>query len=82
MCKNVVVFLYKTVYVRGRDPKKVAVLKFNLDGGRGSQKLMAQYIFDDDPVLRADSTEEDRESYSKKNGGFKDTGIRHNSFSV
>ena len=66
MCKNVADFLYKTVYVRGHHPRDVAVLKFNLDGGRGSQKLMVQYIFVDDPVLRDHSIEEERIVYAKK----------------
>ena len=68
-------FLYQTIYSRGRHPKEVAVLKFNLDGGRGSQKLMAQYVFDDDPVLADDSTEEDRKAYAAKYGGYKDTPV-------
>ena len=77
MCVDVKRFLYKTIMVRHRHPNDVAVMKFNLDGGRGSQKLMIQCIFDDDPILREDATEEEREAYSQKNGGLKDTGIRH-----
>ena len=53
------------------------MIQFNLDGGRGSQKLMAHYVFDDDPVLSDDSTEEDRKAYAAKYGGYKDTGIAH-----
>ena len=77
MCVDVKRFLYKTILVRDRHPNDVAVMKFNLDGGRGSQKLMIQCIFDDDPILSEDATEEEREAYSKKHGGLKDTGIRH-----
>ena len=77
MCKDVKELLYKTVMIRGYHPSNVAVMKFNLDGGRGSQKLMAHYIFDDDPILKEGSTEEDREVYGKEHGGLKDTGMRH-----
>ena len=45
MCNDVEDFLLKVVYCRGRDRKEVAVVKFGLDGGRGSQKLMTHMIF-------------------------------------
>ena len=77
VCTNVEEFLYKTVYARSHHPNDVALLKFNLDGGRGSQKLVTQYLFDDDPTLSADATEEAREAYMKQNGGLKDTGVMH-----
>ena len=45
MCTDVVKFFKKVVYMRGFTSEDVRVIKFNLDGGRGSQKLMAQIIF-------------------------------------
>ena len=71
MCTDVVDFLYQTIYARGRHPKEIAVLKFNLDGGRGSQKLMNHYLFDDDPILKHDSTEEGAKHTRKSTAGTK-----------
>ena len=65
------------MFARGRSPNEAAVLKFNLDGGRGSQKLMTHYIFADDLILRNDSTKDKRDAYVEKYGGLKDTGVAH-----
>ena len=50
-------------------------MKFGLDGGRGSQKLMTHMIFSDDPILRNDATEEQRKAYANQHGGYKDTSV-------
>jgi len=76
MCKDVVEFFQKVVYMRGYSNEEVAVIKSNLDGGRGSQKLMAQIIFSDDPILRNDVTEDERNAYDDRHGGYKNTGVK------
>ena len=45
MCTDVTDFLLKVTHIRGKRPVDVAVIKFNLDGGRGSQKLMSHMTF-------------------------------------
>ena len=76
MCTDVTDFLLKVVHIRGKRPVDVAVVKFNLDGGRGSQKLMSHIIFFGDPILRNDATEEERTEYAQKHGRYKDTSVK------
>ncbi|XP_041361215.1 uncharacterized protein LOC121377334 [Gigantopelta aegis] len=76
MCKHVAGFLEKSTAIKGKQKKDVALIKFNVDGGRGSLKLCAQVIYADDPVLRKNATETERAAYAKENGGVFDTSVR------
>ena len=76
MCKDVPDFFLKVTYIRGRKATDVAAVSVNLDGGRGSQKLSAQLLYNDGPILPADPTEEAREAYAEENGGMSDISVR------
>ena len=77
VCKDTVEFIRKVVFIRGKNPDDIVLAKINLDGGGGSQKLMMQLMFSEDPIFDPNSTEKDRDVYAKTNGGFKDNGVRH-----
>lgn len=75
MCVDVEDFLLQVIYCIGVTRQQVKVVKFNLDGGRGSQKLMTQMIYSGDPILRNNATEEQRKAYADARGGYKDTSV-------
>lgn len=74
--KDIERFAKKMVWLRKRPCRHVAMVRLGADSGGDSLKLMMNILFNDDPVLRARASTEDRTAYAEHNEGLHDIGVK------
>ena len=71
VCTDVVMLIDLICCLSQRDPSHLSRIKLGGDGGRGSLKMSLQLLFDDDPLLIADSQDASSSSSSSTISVFK-----------
>jgi len=73
-CNDTVDWLYLLCWLRHKSVKDIKLIKINGDDGRGSLKLMIQFLFANDPLFTADPLTT-RQNAPDENNGLLDSGV-------